>query len=179
MIKHIEMRRSIRKYSDKPVEDEKIIQLLESARLAPSGSNTQPWHFIIVKSDSKRQKLAEASNNQRWMLTAPVFIVCIADVRSRIKDDAALSLNENSPQQELKQIIRDTSIAIEHIVLEADNLGLGTCWVAWFTQEEIRPILDIPSDKYVVCILTLGYANESPKARPRKSLEEIIHYENW
>lgn len=179
MIKPVEMRRSIRKYSDKPVEDEKLIELIESARLAPSGSNTQPWHFIIVKSEATRQKLAEASNHQNWMLTAPVFIVCVADIRSRIKPDVEISLSENSPQQELKQIIRDTSIAIEHMVLEADNQGLGTCWVAWFTQEEIRPILGIPSDKYVVCILTVGYANESPKARPRKRLEEILHYGTW
>lgn len=179
MIEQIKMRRSIRKYLDKSVEDEKIIQLLESARLAPSGSNTQPWHFIIVKSELTRQKLAEASHNQKWMLSAPVFIVCVADIRSRIKDNVEISLDENSPQLELKQIIRDTSIAIEHIVLEAKNIGLGACWVAWFTQEEIRPILNVPSDKYVVSIITLGYTNETPKARPRKKLEEIIHNEIW
>jgi nitroreductase len=68
---------------------------------------------------------------------------------------------------------------MEHLVLCAENLGLGTCWVAWFTQDEIRPILNIPSDKYVVGIITLGYSDESPDARPRKSLEDIIHYENW
>lgn len=179
MIKQIEMRRSIRKYSDKPVDDEKIIQLIESARLAPSGSNTQPWHFIIVKSELKRKELAKASHDQEWMLLAPVFIVCVADIRSRIEKDMEISLDENSPQEELKQIIRDTSIAIEHIVLEANNLGLGVCWVAWFTQEEIRPILNIPNDKYVVSILTIGYTKEIPKARPRKKLEQIIHYENW
>lgn len=179
MIEQIKMRRSIRKYLDKPVEDEKIIQLLESARLAPSGSNTQPWHFIIVKSELTRQKLAQASHNQKWMLSAPVFIVCVADIRSRIEDNVEISLDENSPQLELKQIIRDTSIAIEHIVPEAENIGLGACWVAWFTQEEIRPILNVPSDKYVISIITLGYANETPKARPRKKLEEIIHNEIW
>jgi len=179
MIEQIRIRRSIRKYLDNPVEDDKIIQLLESARLAPSGDNTQPWHFIVVKSELIRHKLAEVSNNQKWMITAPVMIVCVADICSRIIDNVEISLNENSPQQELKLIIRDTSIAIEHIVLEANNLGLGTCWVAWFTQEEIRPILNIPDDKYVVCILTLGYANELPNARSRKKLEEIIHYESW
>jgi nitroreductase len=179
MIKQFETRRSIRKYSDKPVEDEKIIQLLEGARLAPSGSNTQPWHFIVVKSEVTKRKLAEVSHNQEWMLSAPVFIICIADIQSRVKEDIGVSFDEDSPQQELKQIIRDTSIAIEHIVLEADNQGLGTCWVAWFKQEEIRPIVNIPSDKYVVSILTLGYSDESPKARPRKKLEEIVHYEKW
>ena len=178
-MKQIETRRSIRKYTNKPVEEEKIARLLESARLAPSGSNTQPWHFIIVKSGVTREKLAEKSNNQKWMLSAPVFIVCVADIRSRIKADMKIALDENSPEKALKQIIRDTSIAVEHIVLEAEDLGLSTCWVADFTQEQIRPVLNIPADKYVVCILTLGYGDESPKAWPRKKLEDMVHYENW
>ncbi|MBI6872094.1 nitroreductase family protein [Clostridium aciditolerans] len=179
MIKEIETRRSIRKYSNKPVEDEKILQLIESARIAPSGSNTQPWHFIIVKSDLTREKLGKASHDQKWMSNAPIHIVCVADIRARINDDIDITLDEDSPQPELKLIIRDATIAIEHIVLEAENLGLGTCWVAWFVQEDIRPILNIPSDKYVVGIIPVGYADETPKARPRKKLEDIIHYENW
>ncbi|NMM63701.1 nitroreductase [Clostridium sp. P21] len=179
MLNEIKTRRSIRKYLNKPIEDEKIVELLESARLAPSGSNTQPWHFIVVKSESMRKKLAEASHNQKWMMSSPVFIVCVADINCRIKENLHIHLDENSTQEEVKQIIRDTSIAIEHIVLQAANLGLGTCWVAWFTQENIRPILNIPSDKYVISILTVGYADEEPKPRPRKSLEQIVHYENW
>ena len=179
MISEIETRRSIRKYADREVENAKITELLESARIAPSGSNTQPWHFIIVKSQEMRERVAKASHDQKWMLSAPIFIVCVADIRSRIKDEFNLSLNENSPQEELKQIIRDTSIAAEHIALEANNLGLGVCWVAWFTQDEIRPILNIPSDKYVVSILTIGYADETPEPRPRKEFKNIVHFENW
>jgi nitroreductase len=176
-MKEIERRRSVRKYKDKNVEDEKIIQILESARLAPSGSNTQPWHFIIVKSDSARQTLAAASHSQKWMVTAPVFIVCVADISCRL--DEKVTLDENSPQEELKQIIRDTSISTGYMLLEADNLGLSTCWIGWFKQTEIKSILKIPDDKYVVGIILVGYADETPKARPRKKLEDIIHYENW
>ena len=150
MIDEIRIRRSIRKYLDKPVNDESINQLLESARLAPSGDNTQPWHFIIVKSDRIKQQVATVSHNQKWMLSAPVFIVCVADVRSRINENIDLTIDESSPQEEVKRIIRDTSIAIEHLILEAVHLGLGTCWVAWYTQQDIRPILQIPTDKYVV-----------------------------
>lgn len=179
MLKQIKARRSIRKYINRSVEEEKIVQLIESARISPSGSNSQPWHFIIVKSELNKQRLSKASNNQKWMLSAPVFIVCVADIRSRIKKGDDLSINENSPHPELKQIIRDTAIAIEHMVLEAENLGLSTCWVAWFTQEEIRAILNIPSDKYVVSIITVGYKDEMPKAYPRKKLDEIIHNEYW
>lgn len=179
MIEEIWARRSIRKYMDREVENEKILQLIEGARLAPSGSNTQPWHFIVVKSESNRPKIARVCHNQKWMLSAPVFIVCVADIRCRIDEKIAVSLDENSPEEELKQVIRDTSISVENILLGADNLGLGTCWVGWFVQNEIRPILNIPDDKYVVGIVTLGYADEKPKPRPRKKLEEIIHYESW
>lgn len=179
MLKEIETRRSIRKYLDKPVEEEKLIQLLEAARLAPSGDNTQPWRFIVVKTEENRRKLAEISHNQKWMLTAPVFIVCVADIRCRINDDAEILIDEFSPQQEVKKIIRDTAIATEHIVLEAENQGLSTCWIGWYTQEKIRPALNLPSDKYVLCILTVGYGAETPKPRPRKKLEELVHYEGW
>lgn len=179
MIKEIEMRRSIRKYIDKPVEDAKITQILESARLAPSGNNTQPWHYIIVKSEKMRQKVMEASHNQKWMMTAPVFIVCVADVRCRIKDDREVYINDMSPEDEVKRIIRDTSISVGYMLLEANNAGLGVCWVAEFTQEEIRPVLNIPSDKYVVGVITVGYPDENPKPRPRKNIAGMVHHEWW
>ena len=178
-MKAIESRRSIRKYLDKPVEEEKLQQILESARLAPSGSNTQPWHFIVIKSEEKRKLIADTAHDQQWMTTAPVIIVCVGDMQSRIADTASLIVDEATSLFELKQIIRDTAIAIEHIVLEAETQGLATCWVAWYTQDAIRPVLNIPADKFVVSIITLGYAGESPAQRPRKSLEEIVRYESW
>jgi nitroreductase len=179
MLKQIENRRSIRKYPDKPVEDEKILEILESARLAPSGSNTQPWSFIIVKSGDTKEKLSAADHNQKWMLAAPVFIVCVADIRCRIPEGVTIRLDENSPEPELKQIIRDTAIAMEHILLEAENLGLAACWTAWFEQDAVRPILNIPEDKYVCGIITLGYGGETVKQRPRKALVNMIQYEKW
>jgi len=179
MINEIRTRRSIRKYKEKSVGDEIVMELLESARLAPSGSNTQPWHFIVVRSEAMRRQLAQAAHDQKWMASAPVHIVCVADVRCRIGESEPVLLDETSPLIEAKQIIRDTSIAVEHIVLEAESLGLGTCWVAWFEQKDIRPVLNIPSDKYVLCILTVGYPDEKPAARPRRKLEDIVHYESW
>lgn len=119
----------------------------------------------------------EASHNQKWMITAPVFIICVADVKCRIKEDIAI--DDNSPQDEVKRIIRDTAISTGYMLLQANNLGLGVCWVAEFTQEEIRPVLNIPSDKYVIGVITVGYPNETPKPRPRKNLKDIIHYELW
>ncbi|MCL2851847.1 MAG: nitroreductase family protein [Defluviitaleaceae bacterium] len=179
MLKEILSRRSVRKYIDKPVDDEKIMQLLESARLAPSGSNTQPWNFIIVKSETTKEKIAEIDGNQIWMKSAPVFIVCVADIRCRIKGEAAILLDEESGLVELKQIIRDTAVAIEHILLEAESIGLSSCWTAWFVQGDIRPILEIPSDKYVVGVITIGYSDGQGKAAPRRPLESMVRFEKW
>jgi nitroreductase len=156
-----------------------ILHLLESARLAPSGNNTQPWYFIIVESKATQDEISIVDNHQMWMRSAPVFIVCVADIRSRIPLGIDLRLDENSPEPELKQIIRDTAIAIDHILLEAEHMGLATCWTAWFEQDAVRPLLGIPEDKYVCGIITLGYGDEAPEQRPRKSLEEILRYEKW
>ncbi len=179
MLKQIENRRSIRKYLDKKVEKEKLIQILESARLAPSGSNTQPWMFIIIESEDTKEKLSIADHHQGWMMAAPLFIVCVADIRCRIPMSTKIRLDENSSEPELKQIIRDTAIAMEHILLEAEHLGLATCWTAWFEQDAVRPILNIPDDKYVCGIITLGYGDEAPIQRPRRAMEDIVRYEKW
>lgn len=179
MLKQIENRKSIRKYQNKKVEKEKLNQVLESARLAPSGSNTQPWTFIIIESEDTKEKLSIADHHQEWMMTAPVFIACVADIRCRIPMDTQIRLTESSPEPELKLIIRDTAIAIEHILLEAEHLGLASCWTAWFEQDTVRPILNIPDDKYVCGIITLGYGDETPKQRPRKKLEDMVRYEKW
>ncbi|MFT3983810.1 MAG: nitroreductase family protein [Lachnospiraceae bacterium] len=179
MLKQIEDRRSIRKYLNKRVEEEKLVQILESARLAPSGSNTQPWTFLIVESEDTKEKLSIADHHQNWMLEAPVFIVCVADIRCRIQANMQIRLEENSSEPELKQIIRDTAIAMEHILLEAEHLGLAACWTAWFEQDAVRQILNIPEDKYVCGIITLGYGDETPKQRPRRALEDIVRYEKW
>ncbi|MEA4941617.1 MAG: nitroreductase family protein [Oscillibacter sp.] len=177
MLKEIENRRSIRKYQIKDVEKEKLLVILESARLAPSGSNTQPWIFIIVKSVELKKKLAAVDHNQLWMINAPVFIVCVADIKCRI--DAEIGLDECSPEPELKQIIRDTAISMENLLLEAENQGLSTCCTAWFRQDEVRPILGIPKDKYVCGIITVGYSKASPRPRPRKPLNDLLKYEMW
>lgn len=179
MLNPIEERRSVRRYLDKNVEREKLVQVLESARLAPSGSNTQPWTFVVVQAEETKEKLVSADHRQTWMMSAPVFVVCVADVRCRLAEDVSIRLDENSPEPELKQIIRDTAIAIEHLVLEAEHVGLSTCWTAWFEQNDVRSILGIPEDKYVCGIVTLGYSDEAPKPRPRKALEDIVRYETW
>lgn len=177
MLREIEKRQSIRKFTKQSVSADILRNLIEAARLAPSGNNTQPWHFIIITSQESKMRIAQVNHNQRWLAEAPVLIACVGDMSSRVKDYC--EVDENSPQEELKQIIRDTAIATEHIVLEAEYLGLSTCWTAWFVQADIRPVLGIPSDKYVVGVLALGYSDKIPSSSRKKSLDELIHHEKW
>ena len=179
MSKEIVERRSVRKYTPEPVTDAAIGQIIEAARLAPSGHNTQPWNFIVVKSEAQRRAIAEVARRQEWMVAAPVHIVCVGDVGCRLDDYAGPPLDETSDLFELKQVIRDMAIAVEHLVLEAQSLGLGTCWVAWFRQEEMRKVVGTPDDTYIVAVITVGHPAESPGPRPRRSLAEIMREERW
>ncbi len=179
MIPSIQHRRSIRKFTSEPIEPEKLLSVLEAGRQAPSGNNKQPWTFIVVQSEQQRQAVMEVSHNQTWMMTAPTFIVAVADIAARVETERGLYLDETSPHWELKRAIRDTAIAIENMLLEADAQGLGTCWVGFFVQAEIRPVLGIPDDKFVVAVIPIGYPAEQPAARPRKPLADIVRYERW
>jgi nitroreductase len=179
VLRSIADRRSIRKYTAKPVTDAAVESLIEAARLAPSGSNTQPWHFIVVRSEGQRRAIAEVCGRQGWMVSAPVHVVCVGDIACRLKDYAGPPLEEDSSLPELKRVIRDMAIAVEHLVLEATAQGLGTCWVGLFTQGEIRPVLGIPDDKYVLAVIAVGHPAESPSPRPRRSRDDMVRFERW
>lgn len=179
MIAAIRHRKSVRKFQETPVEEEKLMEILEAARLAPSGNNKQPWYFIVVRDENVKQNLAIATNNQMWIASAPIVIVAVADICARSENYTGMYVDEETSGFDLKRVLRDTTIAITHILLEVDNQGLGACWCGAFTQETIRPVLNIPDDKFVLAVIPVGYPAEEPKAKPRKTLAEIIRYESW
>ena len=179
MIAAIRHRKSVRKFQERPVEEEKLMEILEAARLAPSGNNKQPWYFIVVKKENVKQDVAIATNNQMWIASAPVVIVAIADICARSENYAGKYVDEETSGFDLKRVLRDTTIAITHILLEVDNQGLGACWCGAFTQDTIRPVLNIPDDKFVLAVIPVGYPAEEPKAKPRKDLNSILRYETW
>jgi len=179
VLEAIANRRSIRAYTDEPISEDALAQILEAARQAPSGNNTQPWHYIVIRSDEQRAAVARVSHNQQWMNTAPVFIACVGDITCRIPGYDGPPLHERTPDWELKQMLRDMGIGIEHLVLEAENQGLGTCWIAWFTQDEIRPVLGAPDHAFVAAVVTLGHPAQAPAARTRRPMEDIVHHERW
>ena len=163
----ISKRRSIRKYKDKPVDDEKLETILEVARIAPSASNRQEWRFIVVKNKKTREKLAEAANSQTFVGEAPVIIVACSTESERVMPCGQYAYTV------------DLSIAVSFMILEATEQGLGTCWLGAYDEEKVRNVLEIPERIRVPAMFTLGYADEDPHQRPRKHLSEIISSEKY
>ncbi|MBC7092328.1 MAG: nitroreductase family protein [Nitrososphaeria archaeon] len=160
----IQKRRSVRKYLDKEVPMELILKVLEAGRLAPSAHNSQPWHYIIVTDPEKRKKIAESGKWAGFLKNTPVVIVGCGD-----------------PEASPNWYMVDVTISMQNMVLEATELGLGTCWVGSFDQDTVKKLLNIPEKYKVVALLALGYPAEGIEitskilhtVRPRKKLEEI------
>ena len=163
----IKERRSIRKYADKPVEEEKLQKVLEAARLSPSARNQQEWKFIVVKDPETRKKLTEEAIGQPFVGEAPIILVCCGTEPESI-------MRCGQPRYTV-----DLSIATAYMILAAYEQGLGTCWLGSFDENKVKDILDIPEGVRVVSITPLGYPDESPAPRPRKELDEIISYDKY
>lgn len=166
----IDERRSIRKYLDRPVEPEKIQAILEAARRAPSACNAQPWRFVVVKDTELKQCLTEQGLGgvvpNAWAKTAPVIIVTCSDLNFFTHQLA-------ERVQGVQYHLIDIGIALEHLVLKATELELGTCYIGWFNGKAIHRLLQLPASWKVECLVTLGYAAEIPEASVRKPLNEI------
>jgi nitroreductase len=172
LIDIIKNRRSVRKYSSRQVEREKIINMVEAARLAPSASNGQPWRFFAVSSREKLDRLVDSTgfiNN--WTKTAPLIIVACST-------GGTVSNFIGKTVKGIRYDLLDLGIATEHIVLTAAEQGLSTCWIGWFDERRIKRILDIPRNLEVVSLLTVGYAEEGfkPGVKKRLSLDEILFF---
>ena len=163
----IKTRHSVRSYQDKPVEPEKLQQVLEAARLAPSASNSQDWKFIVVQDAQTRQALAKACHNQAFIAQAPVVIAACSTNPSRL-----MASGQSAAAVDL-------AIAVDHITLAATELGLGSCWIGAFDAPAVAKLLAVPADAVVVHVLPLGYPAETPSARSRKSADEVICQEKF
>lgn len=175
IMKEIAERRSVRQYLDKDVTNEQVMEILEAGRLSLSGSNTQPWRFMVIRDPEKKAPIVRADHDQQWMMQAPVFIACLADMNSRPGEySVPEDTTETGDSNVIKLVIRDTAIAVSFMILQAQHMGLNTCWTGWYDQKEMRGALGISDDYYVSAILTVGYGAESPEQRPRHSMEEIL-----
>ncbi len=171
-------RRSVRRYADRAVPDDAIASLLECAHLAPSAENSQPWRFVVVKDAAAREKLARASlsgifSPTRFAGKAPVIIALCArrggvvEAGKAVKDRAMYQL--------------DCGIAGEHLVLRAEELGLGTCWIGWFNRRAARRALRVPFGVKVVALIAMGYPDRDagPRPRARMPLSSIVSLDTW
>lgn len=155
----IKDRRSIRRFKDTPVSRSEVETILEAARLAPSWCNLQCWRFIVVDNTATIKALGKPVCD-----SAPVVVV-------------ACALKAESGDREGKlYYLFDMGIAVEHMVLQAAAMGLGTCIIGWFEENGVKELLGISDAYEVVALLPIGVPDESPDARPRKSLQEIASW---
>jgi nitroreductase len=169
ILKVIKERRSVRRYRPDPIPEEVLLRVLDAARFSPSGKNLQPWKFILVKEETLKQRLVEASFMQSFIAEAPVVVVACGF------PDRCYSRMGNY----MKSWPVDVAIAVEHMILQAQEEGLGTCWIGAFEEGEVKSILNIPNGVRVLALTPLGYPDENPVSRGRKSLAEIVSYNSF
>ena len=172
-------RQSVRRYAATAVEPEKLSKCLEAARLAPSASNSQPWKFIVVDQEPLRTEVAKATFSDiklinKFTVQAPVLVVIVMEKAKLITRLAMMVKKKEWP-------LIDIGITATHFCLQATELGLGTCMIGWFEEDKIKKLLQIPSDKSIGMIISLGYAVEEYPLRTkiRKPIEEIVRYNEY
>jgi len=167
----IQSRRSIRKYQAKPVEQDKIGQIIEAGRATPSSGNVQNWKFIIVIDEHKRKDIAKASLDQEWMVHAPVHMVILSD------PDAAKGMY--GLRGERLYAVQNCAAAATNMMLTAHSLGLGSCWVGAFDEEKISRIVEAKDEHRPQIIITIGYAAETPDIPPRSKFDTVAFINKW
>ena len=173
--KLVKGRRSIRRYIQMPVEREKILKCIEAARLAPSADNVQPWRFVIIDDPEIKERFASEVFSgiyfpSRFAAKAPVLILILSR-----PDILANRLGKYI--QKIHFHLIDIGIAGEHIVLQAEELGIGTCWIGWFNMRKARKYFKLPRKYKVVSLISMGYYEKKPsKEKKRKKLSEITWF---
>ena len=168
VLEAIKKRKSVRRYLNKKIPEDILKEIMEAARLAPSTNNRQPWKFVIVQDKELKQKVMEASllHNRVQPFIAEA---------STIIAGCATNINHIMPNGVHSYPV-DLAIALDHISLQAAELGLGTCWIGAFNQEKVKEIIHITDDATVVCLMTLGYPAGDGFKSSRKPLDEIVCY---
>lgn len=175
----VRTRRSIRAYQDRPVEEEKLTRILEAARLAPSWANKQCWSFVVVRDGQLIEEVAKSAGiGHRFLRDAPVIVaVCADPVVSGHRND-------------MDYFLVDAAITMEHLVLAATELELGTCWIVGFDENKVKAVLGVPIDQRVVALTPVGYPGDDGGlgnrlrkavvgASERKPMEELVHWDRW
>jgi nitroreductase len=169
-MKFIEIARkrySVRAYKPQPVEDEKLQQVLEAARLAPTAANRQPFQLIVIHTKGREEELSQIYDAP-WFVQAPI-VICACGISSQ-------SWTRRNGKDYCDV---DVTIAMDHLILAAADLGLGTCWVGAFNPDITRQVLGLPDDVEPIVFTPLGYPADRPGHKSRKSLDDLVRYEHW
>ncbi len=160
-------RYSVRKYTTEPVDEATLHTVLESARLAPTADNRQPFQLIVIHTEGRKQELARVYR-ARWFTQPPLVIAVVA-----VPDNAWVRM-DGKPYHEV-----DATIVMDHLILAAASLGLGTCWVADFDPAAAREVLGLPDGVEPIAFTPLGHPDRPPTRKRRKPLEQLVRYERW
>mgnify|MGYP001122967184 CR=1 FL=1 len=163
----IEERKSIRGFEDRPVEKEKLLKIVEAARLAPTARNRQEWKTIIITDRKIIKEMVKVCNGQKWVETAGAIFVPVS------------TENEYIMRCGVNGGVVDTTIVLQTIVLEAQNQGLGSCYIGSFYQDKIKKLLNIPEKYRVIQVLPVGYPKAEGGPRKRKEIEEFYSFERY
>ncbi len=174
ILKAIKKRRSVRGYLDKTIPKQVLDCILEAARLAPTAANKQPFKLILVTDKQNKAKLVEASRKQTFIEEAPIVVVgCAFPEESYQTIGGTIHTSEEI----------DVSIVFDHLMLQAAEEGLGTCWIGAFDESKVKEILNIPSNVKVIGLTPLGYPSgkefKPGKHMQRKAVSEIVLYEKY
>ena len=165
----VNLRYSCRHYSPDPVEENLLEKVLNSARLAPTAANKQPFQIIIINTENKQEDLLKIYN-RKWFVQAPL-VLCICSVPEQ-------GWVRHSYDKKNYSIV-DAAIVVDHLTLQAADLGLGTCWIAAFNPTEAIDYLKIPKGVEPIAFTPLGYPLDEPKEKTRKQLSDLIRYDTW
>ncbi len=170
----VNRRYSVRDFEERPVKREDIATCLEAARLAPSACNSQPWKFIIVDDVALKNTLCDCIFTGTYKLNrfagkAPVLVVVVSLKGSFLTKIGGMI-------RDTKYYLIDIGIAVEHFILQATELGLGTCWIGWFNEKEAKRILKIPRNQKIDVVIPVGYAAKPSHQKVRKSMEEMAEF---
>ena len=164
-------RRSVRAFTKEDVPDEVVEKLIDAARWAPSAGNIQPWEFVVVRNPETKRRLAAAALYQDFIAEAPVVVVVCANERR-----SAMGYGRRGATL---YCIQDCAAATQNMLLAAHALGLASCWVGAFSEDEVREVIEAPDGVRPVAIIPIGHPAERPRPPPRRPISHIIHYERF